>query len=159
MSGIKDEEFDALLFESVLVNTKNPVRESMEVRCLIEPPIAKFAAERATEEDIRKMEKNLLLQAKKVEAKEPAIAEDLNFHKSIAAAVKNSVLLKTIENIYEPIWEIKERISMSEQSSKISLEGHEAILKAIKNKDGKAAFKAMLIHLKEVEVSYLPLND
>jgi GntR family transcriptional repressor for pyruvate dehydrogenase complex len=159
ISGINDEEFDDLLWKSVITSTKNPVREAMEIRCIVEPPIAKLAAERANKEEIEKMEEHLLRQAEKVEAKECSISEDICFHKSIAAAVKNSILDRIIESIYEPIWEVKEKIPMSEQAAIVSLEGHNAILKTIKNKDGKAAFKAMLIHLKEVEVSLLPLNN
>jgi len=156
ISDVNDEAFETLFLEGALVSRNNPITEVLEVRCLIEPPIAKCAAERATEENIADMEKYLLQQEKKIEAKEPTIQEDLCFHKAIAAAVNNSVLLKIIEDIYETIWEIKEKLLITEQACINSLKGHNTILEAIKNKDGRSAYRAMLIHLKEVEVSLMP---
>ena len=88
ISRINDDEFNDLLWKSVITSDKNPVREAFEIRCIVEPPIAKLAAERADKEEVEEMEKHLLRQTEKVEAKESSIAEDIYFHKSIASCKK-----------------------------------------------------------------------
>ena len=65
ISRINDDEFNDLLWKSVITSDKNPVREAFEIRCIVEPPIAKLAAERADKEEVEEMEKHLLRQTEK----------------------------------------------------------------------------------------------
>lgn len=151
-------DFEVARLVEVLSSKKSTITEPLEVRRILEPEIARLAAKRATTKDITEMEDCLKRQKVKVEANELIIQEDSEFHYAIAKSTKNSIVLKIIEMMHEMLWDTRKSSISAYQGSKRSLDGHYLILKAIKNRDGDAAYETMSKHLEEVEtliISYL----
>ncbi len=73
-------------------------REFLEVRKMIEPPLARRAALHASPAELIEMEQILVHQEAKVERGELAIDEDSEFHYAIALASDNSVVLKVVDD-------------------------------------------------------------
>ncbi|MHB1652845.1 MAG: FadR/GntR family transcriptional regulator [Desulfitobacteriaceae bacterium] len=146
-----NNDFEVAKLVEVLATRRTTLSEPLEVRRMIEPKMAKLAAERATQEDIVRMEDCLRRQKEKVESQQLITQEDSEFHYAIAKATKNSIILKLVETLHEILWETRQSSISANQGNKRSLHGHYPILSAIKNKDGAAAYEAMSAHLEEVE--------
>ncbi len=127
------------------------VTELLEVRKMIEPPLAARAASHASEEEIREMEDILRRQAEKMAREEMTIEEDSEFHYTIAMASGNSVVLKVLDLLMDLLRETRERSLQLPGRAQRSLAGHRQILAAIKKGDGQAADAAMRRHIEDVE--------
>ncbi|MEA1960091.1 MAG: FadR/GntR family transcriptional regulator [Bacillota bacterium] len=90
------ETFEPLAL--VLAVEQNPGAQMMEVRRVLESESAALAAERASQEDLNKIDKSL----KKMKASstvQEAVAADLRFHFAIAEATKNTILLRIMNTV------------------------------------------------------------
>ena len=124
--------------------SKADLLEILEFRQIFEPETAALAAERASEKDLKEMERCVEALQKGVDdgIRPP---EDLGFHLALARATKNSALVDvsslTIrfyeQDIYLP--------------DTLDVEGHREIFKAIKAKDAEMARQAMCDHLAEIK--------
>ncbi|HZG70048.1 MAG TPA: FadR/GntR family transcriptional regulator [Chondromyces sp.] len=127
----------------------------LEVREMIEPNIAALACERATEEDILKMEKALL----KVEAKREDIDEKLErdsmFHLALAEATHNFVLVTTLETNLNMLQQIRLKTLLSPSRLERSTAEHRAIFDAVRSRKPKEASEAMALHLQQLRNSIL----
>jgi len=144
-----DFEIEPIL--DAIMRKKDQLNQPLEVRRILEPNLARLAAERATEEDIRAMEESLQHQKEQIERGELIIEEDSKFHYCIARATKNEIALKIVEAIHDLLWQTREESIKARQGSQLSYKGHQRILRAIKSRDGEKAYKAMMDHLEEVE--------
>ena len=139
------------LITDVLKLQKNDFASLVETRLILETHSARLAAERRTEEDLSGIRKALQAYEEKVLKNEPAIEEDLLFHLKIAEASKNSVLnslmLIITPDIVSSFVELK--VCTNERFIKASAE-HKEIFQHIINQDGKAASRAMHMHLRDV---------
>jgi GntR family transcriptional repressor for pyruvate dehydrogenase complex len=97
------------------------------------------------------MEGILRRQEEKLRAGEVAVAEDAEFHYSVALASDNSVVLKVIDILMDLLRDTRERSLQVEGRGQKSLAGHLRILAAIRNHDGDAAKSAMRRHIEDVE--------
>jgi GntR family transcriptional regulator, transcriptional repressor for pyruvate dehydrogenase complex len=127
------------------------VTELLDFRKMLEPPLAARAATHASPEETAEMEEILRRQEERQAKGEAAIAEDAEFHYSIALASGNSVVLKVIDTIMDLLRETRERSLQVEGRSQKSLIAHRKILTAIKRHDGEAAKAAMRRHIEDVE--------
>src|SRR5215470_9149354 len=75
---------------SILSQKRELVAELLDLRLMIEPPLAGRAATHATEDEIRLLEDILRRQKEKVVRGELAVEEDSEFHYAIAKAARNS---------------------------------------------------------------------
>jgi GntR family transcriptional repressor for pyruvate dehydrogenase complex len=82
---------------------------------------------------------------------ETTIAEDAEFHYSIALASGNSVVLKVLDILMDLLRETRERSMQVEGRPEKSLAGHRRILAAIKRQDAESAKAAMRRHIEDVE--------
>lgn len=119
----------------------------LEVREMIEPNIAALACERATEEDILKMERALL----KVEAErkdfDEKLVRDSMFHLALAEATQNFVLVTTLETNLNMLQQIRMKTLLSPERLERSNAEHRAIFNAVKSRKPKEASEAMAAHL------------
>ncbi len=136
---------------SVLERRSGLVAELMDVRRIIEPPLAARAALNATPSDIERLEEILDRQAAKVKANQPPIAEDTEFHYSVALAAHNSIVLKLLDTLMTLLQPTRENRFQNPDRMKRSLAGHRKILDAIRHSDASAAEAAMRRHIDEVE--------
>jgi GntR family transcriptional repressor for pyruvate dehydrogenase complex len=118
---------------------------------MLEPPWGAGAAAHASPEEISEMEEILQRQEAKLSRSETTIAEDAEFHYSIALASGNSVVLKVLDILMDLLRDTRERSMQVEGRPEKSLAGHRRILAAIKRQDAESAKAAMRRHIEDVE--------
>jgi GntR family transcriptional repressor for pyruvate dehydrogenase complex len=138
-------------FTNALKRRQELVSELLDFRRMLEPPLAARAATHASPEDISEMEEILERQEKKQAEGDAAVAEDTEFHYSIALAPGNSVVLKVLDILMDLLRETRERSLQVEGRAQKSLAGHRRILAAIERHDAEAAKSAMRRHIEDVE--------
>jgi len=118
---------------------------------MLEPPLAARAATHASVDEISEMEEILQRQEEKQSRGDAAVAEDTEFHYSVALASGNSVVLKVLDTLMDLLRDTRERSLQVEGRPQKSLAGHRRILAAIKRHDPEAAKAAMRRHIEDVE--------
>ena len=136
---------------AALLEKRKMVADLLDVRNMIEPPLAGRAALHISRDEIAEMEEILVRQEVKVRRGEVGIEEDSEFHYSIALASDNSAVLKVVDVLMDLLRETRERTLQVEGRQEKSLAGHHRILSALKRGDAAAAEAAMRRHLQEVE--------
>ncbi len=134
-----------------ILDKRKMVADLIDVRKMIEPPLAGRAALHASGDEISEMQDILVRQEAKVCAGELGIEEDSEFHYSIALASGNSVVLKVVDVLIDLLRETMEHSLQVEGRQEKSLAGHRRILAALKRGDAAAAEAAMRRHLQEIE--------
>ena len=127
------------------------ISELLDFRKMLEPPLAARAATRVSADEISEMEEILQRQQEKQSHGEAAVAEDAEFHYSIALASGNSVVLKVLDILMDLLRGTRERSLQVEGRPQKSLAGHRRILAALKRHDAEAAKAAMRRHIEDVE--------
>jgi GntR family transcriptional repressor for pyruvate dehydrogenase complex len=136
---------------NALKRKEDLVNELLDFRKMLEPPLAARAATHASVDEIAEMEEILARQDKKQRQGESTIAEDSEFHYSIALASGNSVVLKVLDILMDLLRETRERSLQIQGRPQKSLAGHRRILSAIKRRDAEAAKAAMRRHIEDIE--------
>jgi len=134
-----------------LLDKRKLVAELIDVRKMIEPPLARRAAAHVTREEIAEMEDILTRQEARLRRGELAIEEDSEFHYSIALASSNSAILKVVDVLMDLLRETREHSLQGKGRQERSLAGHRRIVAALKRRDSAAAELAMRRHLQEIE--------
>jgi GntR family transcriptional regulator, transcriptional repressor for pyruvate dehydrogenase complex len=135
----------------VLVQKRKLVGELLDVRKMIEPPLAARAAVHATPDEVAEMDNILRRQEEKMHGGELAIEEDNDFHYAIALAADNSVVLKVLDVLMDLLRDTRERSLQVEGRPERSMAGHRDILDAIQRQDPAGAEAAMYRHIESVE--------
>jgi GntR family transcriptional repressor for pyruvate dehydrogenase complex len=132
---------------SLLTIGHEKIRELVEARVELEQAIVKLAAERATAEEIAeiKAQQKKLKEAKRSGRK--LIRADLGFHIALAKASQNSVLLRFLSELRQPMRHWMEQKARYDWGYDQVIEQHEAILSAIEARDSETAQSAMRIHV------------
>jgi GntR family transcriptional repressor for pyruvate dehydrogenase complex len=138
-------------FGNALKRRREQVSEFLDFRKMLEPPLAARAATHASAGEISEMEEILQRQDAKQARGDDAVAEDAEFHYSVALASGNSVVLKVLDMIMDLLRETRKRSLQVEGRPQKSLAGHRRILAAIKRHDAEAAKSAMRRHIEDVE--------
>lgn len=133
-----------------------------EARDVLEPRIAGLAAERANKEeiaDMRAIQDNLI--AKGETSAEIHAELDIEFHRAVASAAKNPVLMSLHESISS--------LGQRQRQAAVGVDGavdravfwHEQILKNIDSQDVSGAQAAMGLHMRQVrdEIGKLAEKD
>lgn len=147
----KLEDAVATPLARALVDQRKLVAELIDVRQMIEPPLAARAARYASPGDIAEMEDILSRQQAKLRQHELAVEEDSEFHYSIALASNNSAVLKLVDVLMDLLRETRQHSLQGKGRQEKSLAGHRRILSALKRQDSAAAELAMRRHLQEIE--------
>lgn len=155
-----DPSADALVgpLAAVIMQKRKLVGELLDVRKIIEPPLARRAARHATAAQIAEMEQILERQSDKVRRGEMTIEEDNEFHYRIALAADNSVILRILDVLMDMLRETRQQSLQTRGRSQKSLAGHRQILAAFKRHDPRASGSAMRQHLEEIENIVLPTH-
>jgi GntR family transcriptional repressor for pyruvate dehydrogenase complex len=154
---IRDLDIDALVvpIASALLRKREMVSELLEVRMMIEPAVAARAAKNATREEIARMEEILGRQREKVRRGEPTVEEDAQFHAALVHAARNSVVLRVVDVLMDLLRESRAKTLQTPGRLEKSYAGHVRILRAVKERDGVGAERAVRRHLKEVQAIVL----
>ena len=126
-------------------------RDILESRMLMEPLCAQLAAQRATEEDLLKMQQLLtsLQEGLPSEDGRKLYRIDHGFHRAVIRAAHNEMFYRFLDVVLDHYlrFEVKSVYNNSIDTQKVYRE-HLKLYGAIARKDGKKAFKAMESHLK-----------
>lgn len=122
-------------------------RDLMEVRFHLEPWVAGLAAERATEEDLKRICQLCSQVEELIEKNENHLSTDVQLHVSIAQCTQNLVVPKLI-----PI--ISYSVDLFGKVTQMALRGetvvdHRRVVDAICNRDAQGAIEAMTIHMQK----------
>ena len=132
--------------------------EIMATRLLVEPEIAALAASRATQADLDHAE-HCLSRGDAAGTHEEFEAWDAAFHRAIAAAAHNGLLLRLFDTMNAardlPVWGSIKRRSASPQRREGYAAGHRLVLDALLERDPDAARAHMRDHLVEVRTNLL----
>lgn len=121
----------------------------IEARLAIEPNIVALAAERIDNEKVSEL-REILRQSARLQDQSQRGAFSLldrAFHSTVAEAAHNKVLADTLRPLHERsdlLWHLR---IMPSDGLKVTQREHELVLKAIVNRDQKAACQAMHAHL------------
>jgi len=136
----------------VLEMEQNSMSQLMEVRRVLETEIAALAVQRATEEDLQNIEVNLN-RMKSANTVSEAVEADLRFHFAIAEATHNSILLRimnTVADLMHNTFRIRREELFADKGREIISE-HEAIYRAIRDRDIDSAKLRMLQHIHNIQ--------
>ena len=144
---------------------RTPVRlleELIEARLLVEVRLAALAAERATPEDIEKLQDA----GKKRASAGPGeyTQRGLDFHLAIAVSAHHAVLLEMLKAVSNLYWETLNSVDHASQEVVAAFRsrqqgGHDRILGAIMARNPDAAADAMRDHLLELQNDFLSIVE
>ncbi len=149
---VRSADPDALIppLAAAILRGRRELEEILDVREMLEPGIARRAAERATSEHITEMEQLLERQRGCIARGQSFVDEDTAFHYQLALASDNRVLLGLHNVILDLLRESRQSYLHVPDRPQLSLRGHEAILAAVRKHDGDAAYRATYYHISEV---------
>ena len=131
---------------------KNETHKLFEARKVLETGLAGIAAERRSDEDIKKMRAALDEMKKYLRSsRKKFLKGDMDFHIAIIKATQNEILGGLSIPLNELLWEGRAKKSHTLEVLVKSIEQHEEILKAIERYDSALASKMILKHLDYVE--------
>ncbi len=149
---VSEDGFDAAM--DVLANRLLAEREEladvMELRLLLEPQITGLAAQRATTEDVDRLEAILRQQAEQVQRGEIGVVADTAFHSAVAAASHNLALERLNGTLVEILAPVRDESLQTPGRSYRSMESHRTILEALRAGDAEAARQAMIDHIQSL---------
>jgi DNA-binding GntR family transcriptional regulator len=133
------------------------IHEVFEIRGALESLAAGLAAERATQEEIEEMERNIVLEASHFESSDliKTIEVDTKFHELIFRASKNDRLLGMISNLREQVQRFRTTTLAVSGRMKFALEEHRRIVEAIAARDVQLAQQMAKDHIESAENALL----
>ncbi len=142
----------AIPFDRILEFT-NPL-EVIEVRLAIEPVVARLAALRASQADIRRLES--LVGATK-DASDPLVYEkaDEEFHRAVAESARNALFLALFDVLSasrrDASWRRLSENAHCFKRQSVHSASHQEIYEAIATRNSERAFECMQRHLSDVQ--------
>lgn len=123
-----------------------------EMRRVLEVAAAGLAAERATEEDIIRIDETIVLLDNECHDLEKSVQHDLAFHRGLATATHNELFLVLHDSIGEMLIEVRRRnLSRGRKERRLVVQMHRRIRDAVAAHDPEAARQAMRDHLEHVQ--------
>lgn len=126
------------------------LKELVETRHILEVEIARLAAERRTEEDLRALRRTLEGWVACNATIDQILGYDLEFHLQLARATNNHVLLKVYTSIFSLLADSRAKVNLIPGARDKAWVFHRAIFAAVRDGDGTRARAAMLEHLQDL---------
>jgi GntR family transcriptional repressor for pyruvate dehydrogenase complex len=148
----KELDVDGLVapLASVLTYRHDLQDELLDVRRMFEPAVARVAAARVTEAELADLDRILDAQRQKLKAGRSAIAEDTAFHAALAKATRNRVVVSIMATLNDLLVESR-KLSLKQAGRPArSIRGHEAVVAALRRRDGDDAARAMHEHIEQI---------
>ncbi|MBD3181746.1 FCD domain-containing protein [Candidatus Poribacteria bacterium] len=140
--------------------------DMLEARIVIECQVVAFAANRRSEEILKRLEADIHAMERDINDRLKFIKNDMDFHETIAEATENPVLVAFVAITHNLIQIVQESFPDLLEARQESLEYHKQIYSAIKERKPDYAEESMRNHLnniaerlKEQKVSNLPNNN
>jgi GntR family transcriptional repressor for pyruvate dehydrogenase complex len=125
--------------------------ELTEARLLIEPPVARLAARRASLDDVDELRALVEGQTQQVKGPGKPWNPDLQFHRLIAKCSKNLPMIMMINSLADLLVEVIRPIDIQKAQRTKTLDFHWRLLDAITRRDENAAYDIMRDHVLEVQ--------
>ncbi|MEU6841112.1 FadR/GntR family transcriptional regulator [Streptomyces sp. NPDC046716] len=123
-------------------------QDLVEVRTYMEGVSARLAAERATDEDVARLEEHLRHMREAGGDVRAFVDADIAFHLECANIARNTVLSDILHSIRALLQVWMERVNDIEGTVTGTLCEHDAVLEAIRSRDPEAADRAMAEHMR-----------
>jgi DNA-binding FadR family transcriptional regulator len=135
---------------SVMAYRSDLQDELLDVRRMFEPAVARVAALRATEEDLADLQRILDTQRQKLKTSQSAIVEDTAFHAILARATRNRVIMSIMATLNDLLVESRTQSLLQKGRPARSVDGHEAVVAALRRRDAEGASQAMYNHIDQI---------
>jgi len=122
----------------------------LEARLIIEPQLVKIAAERATNEDVARLEAAVKRAMQAVKTNTYSVQIGLEFHMLLAQIAGNRVIIRLFSSIADELRVQRSVLMLSHMTKEgflRELREHGAILACIKRRDGERAAELLAVHL------------
>lgn len=129
-----------------------------ELRRLVEPHVAALAAQRATDLDLAQLD-DILRESHAGLTAEESLRLDVEFHRRLAVATGNPLLVGVCEAMNNLVHEVRLRSHLAREGRRNSIEGHQRLYAALAAGDPESARLAMHAHLGEVGELIAGLDD
>lgn len=131
------------------------VFELLEVRKAMEGWAAYTAAERATDEDIERLEKIIERDQGNLRNKRDDAKTDADFHVAVSMATHNTIQAHLMASWYNLLWNTqrvsREKIFRKDENRRLIADQHMRIFQSIKARDPKGASREAREHIEFVE--------
>jgi len=124
--------------------------ELLDVRRMFEPAVARAAALRATDEDLAELEHILNAQRQRLKAGQSAIIEDTAFHAILARSTRNRVVMSIMATLNDLLVDSRTNSLLQKGRPARSIDGHEAVVAALRRHDAEGASQAMYNHIDQI---------
>lgn len=125
------------------------LHQLMEMRRIMEPKAAAWAAERGTEEQHQDIRKAQVTMERECSSVEDFVVADAMFHRAILRAANNEVLQSMEGVIFSGLLNSIKITNSAPGFNRSSIPFHQALLEAILRRDAKEAERRMELHLEE----------
>lgn len=122
-------------------------QELLEIRSSLERSAAGLAAERATDEELDRLEEYLERQAAHVDDPETFIDADVRFHVQVARAAGNEVLADLLQSLRSLLRVWVDRGVRTREGAQAAYDEHRRVLDAMRTRDCAATEAAMSAHM------------
>jgi len=156
---VRDTNADGVIrpLAMFLAVEKTSLLEMFEVRRTFETASARFAAERASPDDVARIGRTLETMKERFNAHDSEKGEeaDVEFHYAVAEATRNALLVRLFRTVSaefgRAVSVARRRLYLDKDNPRKLVEQHRRIYEAIKEHDPEAAAQAMLAHLTYAE--------
>lgn len=145
---------------SVMAYRADLQEELLDVRRMFEPAVARAAALRVTEEDLADLERILETQRQKLKTGQSAITEDTAFHAVLARSTRNRVVMSIMATLNDLLVESRTHSLLQKGRPARSIDGHDAVVAALRRHDPDGAAQAMSTHINQIaDLQVLPRKE
>ncbi|KUO78720.1 MAG: transcriptional regulator [Desulfosporosinus sp. BRH_c37] len=123
------------------------VKDLYEMRLIFEPQSAYYAAKRATDKELERIQFYGRLEEEKILKKEDRTEVEQAFHKSIAKATHNEFMNRLMPILYQAIDKGVYLSDTNEEMVQNTLNDHRMIMEFLSKRDAEGAKTAMMLHI------------
>jgi GntR family transcriptional regulator, transcriptional repressor for pyruvate dehydrogenase complex len=125
--------------------------ELFEARRIIEAGLAELGAERATEEDIAALNREIEGMKRTVGDPEGFLIHDVHFHQAMARAANNKLMSGVMDTIAQLLYHIRRQTIAKANDFNETIEWHQKIVAAMAKHDTKRAKEMLSGHLRQAQ--------
>lgn len=130
----------------LLIGQKNTA-ELLELRSGLEIYVARLAAGRATQDDIAALSASLRRMTAFVADLKAFAKADADFHNALATAAGNDTLVDMLHVVRSLLQVYADRAVHDEAAARLAIDEHEAVFRAVEERNADAAASAMAVHM------------
>ncbi|HEY1173874.1 MAG TPA: FadR/GntR family transcriptional regulator [Verrucomicrobiae bacterium] len=129
----------------LIPDTAERLRQLTEARLLLEPGLARIAAEKASASLLKSLRRNLARQAA-ADTNSESVEADLEFHRLVTMAAGNEICTLLLDSLAD-LGRESRKTTLSAVGNAVAVDHHTQIFTAIETRQPEKAFAAMKMHL------------